>query len=63
MLNSGDLSGVPGTIASPGVLLYLLYVLYIDLWQVQVEFSPMESSLCRLCVISGDGDLAPSPTR
>jgi hypothetical protein len=32
MLNFGDLSGVPGTIASPGVLLYLLYVLYIDLW-------------------------------
>jgi hypothetical protein len=38
----------------PGVLLYLLY---IYLWQVQVKFSSMESSLCRLCVVSGDGEL------
>jgi hypothetical protein len=55
VLNSGDFFGAPGTMAGPRVLLYLLYVIYFDLWQVQVESSPMEFSLCCLCIVSGDG--------
>jgi hypothetical protein len=31
MLNSGDFSDALGTMTGPGVLLYLLYVLYFDL--------------------------------
>jgi hypothetical protein len=63
MLNSGDFFDAPGTMAGPGMLLYLLCFLYTDLWQMQVEFSPVECSLCRLCVVSGDGELAPMPAR
>jgi hypothetical protein len=37
-------SGAPGTMAGTGVLLYLLYIIYLDLGQVQVESSPVEAS-------------------
>jgi hypothetical protein len=57
VLDSDDLSGPPGTMAGPGVLLYLLYVSSIDHWQVQVEFPPMGSFLCCLCFVSSDGEL------
>jgi hypothetical protein len=50
-------------VAGPRVLLYLLYVVSLDHGQVQVKSSPVEFSLCRLSVVSGDGELAPSPTR
>jgi hypothetical protein len=44
-------------------LLYVIYIFYFDLGQGPIEFSPMESSLCRLYVVSGDGELAHSPAR
>jgi hypothetical protein len=45
VLDSGDLSGAPGTVASPRLLYYLDYVFS---YQVQVEYPPVGRSLCSL---------------
>jgi hypothetical protein len=53
VLDSGDFSGAPWTMAGPR---WLVYVPYIGYWQVEVEY-PLRCSLYRLCFVSDNGEL------
>jgi hypothetical protein len=56
----------PGTWSGPRRFLYLLYgfyPLYFDLWQVQVESSPMEAPRASSALSPAMVSLAPSPTK